>query len=173
MSVRRGSSLTISFAAIDSELRPQRKSGLSWASGDVKLSKDGGTVTDTDNLPVEIGSTGRYALSLTSAEMDAAWIHVMIDKDTIDPIDMLIGTAGNPSGTVVTDGGNSTTAFRTDLSESTDDHWRDCLLLMTSGSLLGQVKKVTAYSGSTHIITLGSALTATPSVGDRFILVNL
>jgi hypothetical protein len=77
-----------------------------------------------------------------------------------------------PSAAVVTDGGNSSTAFKTDRSEATNDYWKDALLLFITGNLKGQVKKVTAYNGTTKIVTVGAAYTGTPAVSDVFIFLN-
>jgi hypothetical protein len=77
-----------------------------------------------------------------------------------------------PSGSVTPDGGNSATAFETDRTETADDFWKDALLLITSGALIGQVKKVSAYNGTTKIITVSSAFTGTPADGVTFLLVN-
>jgi hypothetical protein len=173
MSVRRGTALTVSFPAVDVELRPQRKTGIPWVAGDVLVSKDGGTFAGAANLPTEIGATGRYALSLTAAEMDAAWVHVLIERDGIDPVDLLLGTAGNPAGAIVSDAGNTASTFKTDRPEVTADHWKDCLLLLTSGVLAGQVKKVTGYNGATGFMTVNNPFTGVPAAGDRFVLINL
>jgi len=98
-----------------------------------------------------------------------------------------IGTCPNPAGVttllaklpgdtktgvVTTDAGNSATSFETDLTEATNDYWKDCLLLITSGVMLGQVKKVTGYAGATKIITVSGGFTATPADGVTFILIN-
>lgn len=84
------------------------------------------------------------------------------------------GTIGElfyrPSGNVVT--GTSATSFTTDLTEATNDHWKGTYCLFTSGSLAGQVRKVTAYNGTTKALTV-EAFTAAPGVGDDFMLVNL
>ena len=172
MSVRRAAQTTISFPMIDAVNRPVRKSGLSFAAGNTKISKDGGAFANTTNTPVEIGSTGRYALTLTAAEMDAAWVHVTASITGADDFDSLIGTAGAPSGVVVTDAGNTASTFKTDRTESTTDYWKDALLLFTTGTLAGQVKKVSAYNGTTKFVTLSAGFTATPGVGDRFVFVN-
>jgi len=74
------------------------------------------------------------------------------------------------TGSVVADGGNTDTTFKTDLTESTDNYHKDALLLFTSGSLINQVKKVLSYTGSTKFITMSSAFTAAPSASDTFIL---
>jgi hypothetical protein len=73
------------------------------------------------------------------------------------------------TGAVVTDAGNSPTSIKTDLAETTADYHKDALMLFTSGALINQVKKVTAYNGSTKVLTTG-AFTGTASATDRFIL---
>jgi hypothetical protein len=173
MSVRRGTALTLSFAAVDSELRPKRRTGVGWSSGDVLVSKDGGAFSSAVNLPVEIGLSGRYSLMLTAPEMDAAWVHVVVEKSGIDPLDIVLGTDGSPTGTVQADPVNSASQFKTDRAEAITDHWKDCLLLFTSGALTGQVKKVSSYDGATKIAAVSSPFTGTPNVGDRFVLINL
>lgn len=53
-----------------------------WEAGDVKISKDGGAVSNTANLPTRIGSTPLYTLTLTATEMEANHIHVyLVDAD--------------------------------------------------------------------------------------------
>lgn len=75
-------------------------------------------------------------------------------------------------GAVATDAGNSATAFKTNLTETTDDHWNDALLVLTSGSLAGQVKKVTAYNGTTKVITVSGGFTGVPADSVTFLLIN-
>lgn len=74
-------------------------------------------------------------------------------------------------GSVVTDGGNTAGTFKTDLTESASDHWKDALLTFVTGALAGQVKKVSAFNPTTDFITLSSSFTGTPSNGDRFFVV--
>jgi hypothetical protein len=106
--------------------------------------------------------------------MDADWVHVYVTKSgVVDDWDQQIGTSGDPSGTVLTNGGNTALTFLTDRSESTNDYWKDALVLFTTGALIGQVKKATAYNGSTKFLTVSGGFTGTPSNGDRFVLVNL
>lgn len=75
------------------------------------------------------------------------------------------------SGAVATDAGNSATQIKTNLSESTDDYWKDALIVLTSGAMSGQVKKVTAYNGTSKTLTFG-AFTGTPADGVTFLLIN-
>lgn len=170
--MRRAKQQTITFAPIDAAAAPARKSGLVLLTSDVHISKDGGSFVNATNAPAELGSTGRYALVLTAAEIDCAWLHVYIEKTGMQPVDIVGGTTGEPSGQVLTDAGNTASAFKTDLSSATSDFWKDTFLTFTSGALLGQTKKVTGYNGSTKFLTFLSGFTGTPSNGDRFVLIN-
>lgn len=83
-----------------------------------------------------------------------------------------LSTTVTRTGAVATDAGNSATAFRTDLTESANDHFKDCLLKITSGTLAEQVKKVTAYNGTTKVITVQGGFTGTPADAVTFELIN-
>ena len=172
MSARRATALTFPIAEIVDKNSPQtKKSGITFTTGMVQISKDGGAFANTTNLPVEISTTGRYTLLLTALEMDATTVLIKIINTLILDVDIVIITDLNVSGAVVSDAGNSATQFKSDLSGATNDMYKDLLCLFTSGTLAEQVKKVSAYNGTTKILTL-SAFTGTPSVGDRFVLVN-
>lgn len=173
MTIRKGKAYTTSFPTVDSINRPARKSGVTFSTGESQLSKDGAAFANTTNLPAEIGSTGRYSLALTATEMAADNVHIKVEHVDIDPVDLIIGTGGQPSALVVTDGGNTATTFKTDLTEAVTDYWKDALILFTSGALNGQVKKITTYNGTTKFVTVNAAFTGTPSGSDRFVLVNL
>ena len=77
-----------------------------------------------------------------------------------------------PVGAVVADAGNGALTFKTDLTESTDDVHKGKYLKFTSGALINQIKKVSAYVGSTKIITVSSAFTGTPTATDAFELID-
>jgi hypothetical protein len=86
-------------------------------------------------------------------------------------LDDLVGPI-QTSGAVVSDAGNTATTFKTNLVSSTNDHWKDALLVFLTGALAGQVKKVSAYNGTTKFVTLSSAFTSAPAATDTFRLVN-
>ena len=75
-------------------------------------------------------------------------------------------------GTVQTDVSNSATQFKTDRAESTTDFWKDALCLFLTGNLTGEVKKVTAYNGTTNVVSFTSGFTGTPTVTDTYTLIN-
>lgn len=157
---------------LDPSARPAGKSGISWSAGQVQVSKDGGALANATNLPTELGTTGCYALTLTAAEMDALSVFVRFTPTGGDPAYEHLSTNGFPSGSVVSNAGNTAQTFKTDRTEAAGDFWKDSLLLFTTGSLAGQVKRITAYDGSTKFVTLSGALAAAPSAADRFVLVN-
>lgn len=85
----------IVFGATDFENTP-----ATFVAGDVKISKDGGAFVNTTNLPTHIG-VGMYALALTAAEMQAAFISIAIIDQTGPKVweddGIIISTYGNAS----------------------------------------------------------------------------
>ena len=156
MSTRRGTPITITFPLVDSSNRPLRKAGLVFDASWTRLITPSGPVAPT-NLPVHL-YLGRYSLALTAAEMDADWVHVMVEAPGCDPWDQLIGTSGHPGA--LTFSGGTASVFATTLTESVNDCWKNNLVTFTTGVLVGQVRKVTAYNGTTKAITVDSAFTA-------------
>lgn len=76
------------------------------------------------------------------------------------------------TGAVATDGSNSATSFKTDLSSAVDNFWNDALLLITSGALAGQVKKITDYDGTSKFVTVETGFTSTPADAVTFAIIN-
>jgi hypothetical protein len=76
------------------------------------------------------------------------------------------------TATVQTDGGNSATQIKTDLTETATDHYKDCLVKITSGALAEQVKKCTGYNGTTKALSFTSGFTGTPADGVTVEIVN-
>jgi hypothetical protein len=79
---------------------------------------------------------------------------------------------GAITGAVVDDVLNSSTTFETNLSQATNDHFLDAWLVFTSGTLSGQVKKITDYDGTTKFVTVSGGFTAEPTAADAFQIVN-
>lgn len=166
---RKAKAFTLAFLA---QTAGGAASALTWAAADALISKDGGAFANTTNLPTEIGTTGVHTLALTATEMDADTVVVRLVDAGMDVQIEVIETDGETSGAVVADGSNTASTFKTDLTEATNDYWKEAILLFTSGSLAGQVSLVTAYNGTTKFVTLNRALTAAPSASDLFILIN-
>ena len=95
-----------------------------------------------------------------------------INAAEIDNIRARLSTLATETGAVVTDGSNTSLTFKTNLTEDTDDHYKDCLIKMTSGALSGQVKKCSAYNGTTKFISVTGGFTGTPANTDTFEIIN-
>lgn len=154
--------------------RPNARSGLSFAAGEVKISKDNGAFANVTNLPVEIGTSGVYGMLLTAAECNADWIHLYAERATvIDRWRMSISTTGHPSFSVVANGSNTATTFKTDRAETGTDFWKMAWVVFTSGGLIDQVRQVSAYDGTTKFVTMADAFSAAPSASDLALLINI
>lgn len=64
----------------------------------------------------------------------------------------------------------STTQMTTDLTEATDNHYNGRRLLWTSGALIDQATAITAYNGTTKMLTY-TATTEPPANTDTFVIV--
>lgn len=76
-----------------------------------------------------------------------------------------------PSGAVVSGEGTSVTTFKTNLTSEEDDYIKDAYLKFISGENYNQVKKVSAYNGTTKYVTT-LAFTNVPQVDDAFVIIN-
>jgi hypothetical protein len=64
----------------------------------------------------------------------------------------------------------TTISFVTDLTETTDEHYRDLVLAFVSGNLTGSASVVENYDGTTKTITLDETLVEAPANGDEFVI---
>jgi hypothetical protein len=65
--------------------------------------------------------------------------------------------------------GSSTTVIVTNLTETTNDHYKDRTALFTTGTMAGQGRRITAYNGSTKALTV-DALTETCADNDEIVI---
>lgn len=161
-------------------------------AGTIRVYKGNGTTESTAGI-TDSGTTafdGKTGINLVEVDTgaDAFYVNgadyfVVLDGATIDGVAGVTTIIGSfslknrsdrnlISGTVTPDGGNSATAFETDLASTTTDHYKDAWLTITSGALAGQTKKVTAYNGTTKIITVSGGFTGIPADGVTFDIIN-
>lgn len=93
------------------------------------------------------------------------------DGTAADRLEALLDAT--PTGAVVDDNDPDplATAFETNLTEASNDHYNGAFLVFTSGALLGQSRKISGYVGATKIITT-SAFTEAPTAGDTFMILG-
>ena len=126
--------------------------------------------------------TGNYRVNMTASDANGFEIgktYNVVASATVSGVaakkvvsTFIVDVMLRPTGSVVTDGGNTSSTFKTDLTSSLTDQYKDNLFLFVTGTLAGQIKKVSAYNGSTKFITVSAAYTGTPSAGDKFVLIN-
>lgn len=124
--------------------------------------------TGNYRVPIVITAANGFEIGKSYNVVVSATVGGTSSKAVI--MSFVVENIGLKTGAVVTDGSNTSSTFKTDLSESTTDYHKDALILFTSGNLINQVKKVSAYNGSTKFITVSSAFTGVPAVSDTFIL---
>jgi hypothetical protein len=134
----------------------------------------GGTIIPTAANPTDAVRFGLTALPNAAADA-AGGLPISdaggLDLDAIKTRTDTIALVSSITGAVVTDAGNGATSFKTNLSSAVNDFYKDCLLVITSGALAGQVKKITTYNGTSKVVTVG-ALTSTPADGVTFAVIN-
>lgn len=81
----------------------------------------------------------------------------------------LKNTALSATVFTVNDAAASNTAFITDLSEATDDHYNERYIIGVDGVCAGQLTKITDYTGATKTVTV-TAMTDAPGNGDTFVM---
>jgi len=192
---------TIDFASLGgATVSLQRWSGdltiNNMASGDtLKLnSVSGGTITlnGADATVLISGVVGSVVNNLTGSPTvtdnsvdldsvaDAVWDESI--STSSHNTDSSAGKRLRQAGTLLSAEGEvalaspditSTTTFVTDLSEATDEHYTDQLMVFTSGDLTGQARIISSYNGTTKAVTFDEAWTDAPSSTDEFdILAN-
>ncbi len=100
ISAKYGVELTVEFPVIKKDDTDFAATG-DWtpATGDTKISKDGGTGANTSNNPAAIGGTGSvlWKLTITATEMQAARVAIQIVDAAIEDQVILVETYGNAS----------------------------------------------------------------------------
>jgi len=135
----------------------------SWSSG-------GFVEVDATNMP------GLYRFDMPDAALAAGENYAIVQlnkSDAIaDPLLVLLDALPDIiTGSVVADGSNSATTFKTDLASTSNDFYKDSYLLFRTGALAGQQRKILGYNGSSKFVTVPT-FTGTPNSNDLFTIIN-
>jgi hypothetical protein len=133
-------------------------------------------LTAATNLGILDAAGIRSALGLASASLDTqlgtlSTNDTTINNNVLTVAARLIALAVK-TGSVVADGSNSATTFKTDLSEASNDHWKESFLLITSGTLVGAARKIDGFTAATDFVTVNPAFPSTPANGVTFAIIN-
>lgn len=135
--------------------------GLSITGG---MTVDGITSNITGNLSGSVGT-------LTGWTTPADLVDLILDEPRAGHA--TAGTVGESFAQIVSGQAAATptsSVIDTNLTETTDDHYKDRTLLFTSGVCNQQAKTITGYNGTTKELTT-DPFTDAPSAGDTFIIV--
>lgn len=101
--------------------------------------------------------------------LQADAVEISGDSTAADKLEAVLD--GMPGGAVA-DASPTTTAFDTDLTEATDDHYNGAFVLFYTGALTGQSRKISDYDGTNKTITVAQAFTEAPVSGDDFVILG-
>jgi hypothetical protein len=166
----------IFYLGLPSQSDPKTmQSNPTLASGDAKVSKDGGALANLNTLPAVTPASGKLVkVTLSASEMDADNVTVVLsDAAGAEWCDVVANI--QPSGLgwtgTVNDASATTTSFDTTLTQA-DDFFNKSFILFTDGALQGQSRKISDFANTGGTVTLASALTAAPADGDPFIILG-
>ena len=108
------------------------------------------------------------ALTTIDANVDA--VKVVTDALTSAAATKLAASMSGLVNTSVNDASATTTSFVTALTEATNDHYNQGVIVFTSGVLIGQRTDITDYDGTSKTVTV-TALTEAPGNGDTFVII--
>lgn len=141
--------------------------GATWATTDTleqirdNLGAGGGDATEAkqDTIIAAIGALNDLSAADVNTQVDTALSDIGLDH--------LVSA----TGAATTNGG--TTSFISNLSSAVDDFYTDHELVFTSGSLAGQSRVISNYTGSSKTIQFDEPLTTSVTSGDEFVIWGL
>lgn len=164
---------------------------------DSEISKDGGAMADCTNEATEIGSSGMYYLDLSSTEMNADAVVIIVKTSTSGAKTTPIVLYPEEAGDIRTDAthisGDSTAADKLEAlmdgllnntaqagangtitlnsgATATDDYYNGFVILVTGGTGVGQARLITDYVGSTKVASVSPNWATNPDATSTFIL---
>ena len=111
------------------------------------------------------GGTGDQltAIPVTVDWADGGRLDLIIDAILVDTAQMNLGIVVG----IVENNDLTTTTCRTDLAETTNDHYIGRIITFTSNVLSGQSSDITDYTGATGVVTF-TAMTESATSEDTF-----
>jgi len=119
--------------------------------------------TDLDTLISRLGDPTGHALTSVIAKLGNNTTAIGTVTDRLYSLVQAISTlTGTPTPNF----------FDTNLTEATDDHYNGCVIIMTSGNLVGQASIIVDYNGTSKELTIDPAFIETPASGDSFVILS-
>lgn len=129
-----------------------------------------GTQMDLVNAPNATAITAIQGGLATATTLTL--VKTNTDKLTFNASNFIKSVQQFPGGSIVADAGNSNLQFKTDLADTINDTWKRAWIKFTSGTLINQVDRISAYNGTTKFITVSSGFSGSPTAADTFVLID-
>src|SRR3990167_631070 len=127
-------------------------------------------ITAAAIAPDAIGAS-ELAADAVAEIADAVWDELLTGHTTLATFGQVMNAHGARTGEI-NDAGATTTVFIVyGFTEATDNHFIGDIIVFTSGALIGQARRITAYTGGTQTITVPPALPAAPANNDDFVII--
>jgi hypothetical protein len=129
----------------------------------IPLNMDVNLTTVNDTAPTLLSEVDANLTKLGGSAASMTALKAMADTCTV--------------GVVVDDAGNSSTTFKTDLTNANTNFYGDgsaggAVLAFTSGNCAGQARRITAFNFTTDFITVEAAFLEEPAAGDDFVILG-
>jgi len=144
------------------------------ATGDVKVIKNGASLTDITALPTAYSTSAVWTWGLSAAEMEADEVIIqVVDAPTKTIQDQMFRIITLPQGAVrsrlAQAGGASTITLDTGAT-ATDNLYNGNIVAIIAGTGAGQNRVITGYVGSTRVATVDTNWTVNPDSTSVFAL---
>ncbi|MCX6760014.1 MAG: hypothetical protein NTW46_01575 [Candidatus Nealsonbacteria bacterium] len=185
---------------IDAQVKLANETVINDASVNIKIYDPDGDEIEDESMVYLPSSSGIYRYSYNVPEANGSYLYVVtavsdsktgygaanfevrtLNYDVSDiqskvntlstNMDILIGAFISASSSV-NDGAATTTSFITNLTNLTNNFYKNSVLTFTSGALSGQVRRISAYAGDTKAITVSPAFSFAPANGNNFSIVK-
>jgi len=161
---------TITGGTVD--LTAAGSTGMYYNAGTALTMPNNAFVTATYIIYTDSGHTTESSVYMRSADvfMRAGEVSADVTKvsGSSSAADKLEANILLTIDGAVNDASPSTTSFDTNLTDTSTDAYVNRELHMTSGNAAGEISKISAYNGTTKVITLDPGLSTTPANSDTF-----
>ena len=145
-----------------------------WYDFNDSTFKDSAWVADSANMTQDSNNVWTYDWT---TPRDEDKYQIVFVEGGIQYTGPVIEVAGGTMFVVVDDVGNTASTFKTDLTETTDNHYKGpSLVKIITGALKGQTRRIdttNGYNGTTKFITVADGFSAEPSASDKGVVVNI
>jgi len=122
-------------------------------------------------VQVDLDNPNQYKANVSGLALQSTLSQVNTNLNFIRQATVMAPSAG-----VESDGGNTSSTFKTSLSKTTDDYYKGMQIVFIPDDPISpiefQVRRISAYNGTTKFVTVSEPFTATPNAGDAFLVVS-